>query len=285
MNEIANTNANMEQMTEPISAEEGMLLYTLTAGKIQKMMAKLFSTMDQKLEDMKVAMTDNFNSVYAELSDIKSSQLRTSDMDKITEEVRSIKEQSGKLAKMMSDKPVTQTTSDADRWIAEMYSKINTIARRRRTVSGVIIGMVYKTMCSKYGVDVDVEYSKYRKVRNNSSRLNMCSANPTLRTRFEQALLAVAEDKTVNMAGSVLVNTMPREVREICQSISQKPPCITFKEIYKEMCRRSGTNLDEYIRREGDLQIPYKRFAKSYYVYQSKSLRPLFNEVVNDMRK
>lgn len=284
MNEI--TNVNTEQLSAPISAEEGMLLYTLTAGKTQQLIQTLFATFDEKVEEMRREFGDKVNQMSTTLMQIEKSQ---SEFEKnlvgTAVMLTDIKEQSGKLAKMMSDKPVTQTTSDADRWIAEMYSKINTIARRRRTVSGVIIGMVYKTMCSKYGVDVDVEYSKYRKVRNNSSRLNMCSANPTLRTRFEQALLAVAEDKTVNMAGSVLVNTMPREVREICQSLSQKPPCITFKEIYKEMCRRSGTNLDEYIRREGDLQIPYKRFAKSYYVYQSKSLRPLFNEVVNDMRK
>ena len=284
MNEIANVNT--EQLSAPISAEEGMLLYTLTAGKTQQLIQTLFATFDKKVEEMRREFGDKINQMSTTLMQIEKSH---SEFEKnlagTAVMLTDLKEQSGKLAKMMSNKPVTQTTSDADRWIAEMYSKINTIARRRRTVSGVIIGMVYKTMCSKYGVDVDVEYSKYRKVRNNSSRLNMCSANPTLRTRFEQALLAVAEDKTVNMAGSVLVNTMPREVREICQSISQKPPCITFKEIYKEMCRRSGTNLDEYIRREGDLQIPYKRFAKSYYVYQSKSLRPLFNEVVNDMRK
>ena len=284
MNEIVNVNT--EQLSAPISAEEGMLLYTLTAGKTQQLIQTLFATFDKKVEEMRREFGDKINQMSTTLMQIEKSH---SEFEKnlagTAVMLTDIKEQSGKLAKMMSDKPVTQTTSDADRWIAEMYSKINTIARRRRTVSGVIIGMVYKTMCSKYGVDVDVEYSKYRKVKNNSSRLNMCSANPTLRTRFEQALLAVAEDKTVNMAGSVLVNTMPREVREICQSISQRPPCITFKEIYKEMCRRSGTNLDEYIRREGDLQIPYKRFAKSYYVYQSKSLRPLFNEVVNDMRK
>lgn len=284
MNEIANVNT--EQLSAPISAEEGMLLYTLTAGKTQQLIQTLFATFDEKVEEMRREFGDKVNQMSTTLMQIEKSQ---SEFEKnlagTAVMLTDLKEQSGKLAKMMSDKPVTQTTSDADRWIAEMYSKINTIARRRRTVSGVIIGMVYKTMCSKYGVDVDVEYSKYRKVKNNSSRLNMCSANPTLRTRFEQALLAVAEDKTVNMAGSVLVNTMPREVREICQSLSQKPPCITFKEIYKEMCRRSGINLDEYIRREGDLQIPYKRFAKSYYVYQSKSLRPLFNEVVNDMRK
>lgn len=284
MNEI--TNVNTEQLSAPISAEEGMLLYTLTAGKTQQLIQTLFATFDEKVEEMRREFGDKVNQMSTTLMQIEKSQ---SEFEKnlagTAVMLTDLKEQSGKLAKMMSDKPVAQTTSDADRWIAEMYSKINTIARRRRTVSGVIIGMVYKTMCSKYGVDVDVEYSKYRKVRNNSSRLNMCSVNPTLRTRFEQALLAVAEDKTVNMAGSVLVNTMPREVREICQSISQRPPCITFKEIYKEMCRRSGTNLDEYIRREGDLQIPYKRFAKSYYVYQSKSLRPLFNEVVNDMRK
>lgn len=284
MNEI--TNVNTEQLSAPISAEEGMLLYTLTAGKTQQLIQTLFATFDEKVEEMRREFGDKVNQMSTTLMQIEKSQ---SEFEKnlagTAVMLTDLKEQSGKLAKMMSDKPVAQTTSDADRWIAEMYSKINTIARRRRTVSGVIIGMVYKTMCSKYGVDVDVEYSKYRKVKNNSSRLNMCSANPTLRTRFEQALLAVAEDKTVNMAGSVLVNTMPREVREICQSISQRPPCITFKEIYKEMCRRSGTNLDEYIRREGDLQIPYKRFAKSYYVYQSKSLRPLFNEVVNDMRK
>ena len=284
MNEI--TNVNTEQLSAPISAEEGMLLYTLTAGKTQQLIQTLFTTFDKKVEEMRREFGDKVNQMSTTLMQIEKSQ---SEFEKnlagTAVMLTDLKEQSGKLVKMISDKPVAQTTSDADRWIAEMYSKINTIARRRRTVSGVIIGMVYKTMCSKYGVDVDVEYSKYRKVRNNSSRLNMCSANPTLRTRFEQALLAVAEDKTVNMAGSVLVNTMPREVREICQSISQRPPCITFKEIYKEMCRRSGTNLDEYIRREGDLQIPYKRFAKSYYVYQSKSLRPLFNEVVNDMRK
>lgn len=284
MNEIANVNT--EQLSAPISAEEGMLLYTLTAGKTQQLIQTLFATFDKKVEEMRREFGDKVNQMSTTLMQIEKFH---SEFEKnlagTAVMLTDIKEQSGKLAKMISDKPVAQTTSDADRWIAEMYSKINTIARRRRTVSGVIIGMVYKTMCSKYGVDVDVEYSKYRKVRNNSSRLNMCSANPTLRTRFEQALLAVAEDKTVNMAGSVLVNTMPREVREICQSISQRPPCITFKEIYKEMCRRSGTNLDEYIRREGDLQIPYKRFAKSYYVYQSKSLRPLFNEVVNDMRK
>lgn len=284
MNEI--TNVNTEQLSAPISAEEGMLLYTLTAGKTQQLIQTLFATFNERVEEMRREFGDKVNQMSTTLMQIEKSQ---SEFEKnlvgTAVMLTDLKEQSGKLAKMMSDKPVAQTTSDADRWIAEMYSKINTIARRRRTVSGVIIGMVYKTMCSKYGVDVDVEYSKYRKVRNNSSRLNMCSANPTLRTRFEQALLAVAEDKTVNMAGSVLVNTMPREVREICQSISQRPPCITFKEIYKEMCRRSGTNLDEYIRREGDLQIPYKRFAKSYYVYQSKSLRPLFNEVVNDMRK
>lgn len=284
MNEIANVNT--EQLSAPISAEEGMLLYTLTAGKTQQLIQTLFATFNEKVEEMRREFGDKVNQMSTTLMQIKKSQ---SEFEKnlagTAVMLTDLKEQSGKLVKMMSDKSVAQTTSDADRWIAEMYSKINTIARRRRTVSGVIIGMVYKTMCSKYGVDVDAEYSKYRKVRNNSSRLNMCSANPTLRTRFEQALLAVAEDKTVNMAGSVLVNTMPREVREICQSISQKPPCITFKEIYKEMCRRSGTNLDEYIRREGDLQIPYKRFAKSYYVYQSKSLRPLFNEVVNDMRK
>lgn len=284
MNEIANVNT--EQLSAPISAEEGMLLYTLTAGKTQQLIQTLFATFDEKVEEMRREFGDKVNQMSTTLMQIEKSQ---SEFEKNLAEtavmLTDLKEQSGKLTKMMSDKPATQTTSDADRWIAEMYSKINTIARRRRTVSGIIIGMVYKTMCSKYGVDVDVEYSKYRKVRNNSSRLNMCSVNPTLRTRFEQALLAVAEDKTVNMAGSVLVNTMPREVREICQSLSQKPPCITFKEIYKEMCRRSGTNLDEYIRREGDLQIPYKRFAKSYYVYQSKSLRPLFNEVVNDMRK
>lgn len=284
MNEI--TNVNTEQLSAPISAEEGMLLYTLTAGKTQQLIQTLFATFNEKVEEMRREFGDKVNQMSTTLMQIEKSQ---SEFEKnlagTAVMLTDLKEQSGKLAKMISDKPVAQTTSNADRWIAEMYSKINTIARRRRTVSGVIIGMVYKTMCSKYGVDVDVEYSKYRKVRNNSSRLNMCSANPTLRTRFEQALLAVAEDKTVNMAGSVLVNTMPREVREICQSISQKPPCITFKEIYKEMCRRSGTNLDEYIRREGDLQIPYKRFAKSYYVYQSKSLRPLFNEVVNDMRK
>lgn len=284
MNEIANVNT--EQLSAPISAEEGMLLYTLTAGKTQQLIQTLFATFDKKVEEMRREFGDKVNQMSTTLMQIEKFH---SEFEKnlagTAVMLTDIKEQSGKLAKMISDKPVAQTTSDADRWIAEMYSKINTIARRRRTVSGVIIGMVYKTMCSKYGVNVDVEYSKYRKVRNNSSRLNMCSANPTLRTRFEQALLAVAEDKTVNMAGSVLVNTMPREVREICQSISQRPPCITFKEIYKEMCRRSGTNLDEYIRREGDLQIPYKRFAKSYYVYQSKSLRPLFNEVVNDMRK
>lgn len=284
MNEIANVNT--EQLSAPISAEEGMLLYTLTAGKTQQLIQTLFATFDEKVEEMRREFGDKVNQMSTTLMQIEKSQSEfEKNLTGTAVMLTDLKEQSGKLAKMMSDKPVTQTTSDADRWIAEMYSKINTIARRRRTVSGVIIGMVYKTMCSKYGVDVDVEYSKYRKVRNNSSRLNMCSVNPTLRTRFEQALLAVAEDKTVNMAGSVLVNTMPREVREICQSLSQRPPCITFKEIYKEMCRRSGTNLDEYIRREGDLQIPYKRFAKSYYVYQSKSLRPLFNEVVNDMRK
>ena len=282
MNEIV----NMDSMTAPLTAEETTLLYTLTAGKTQKLMESLFAAFTEKVEEMRREFGDKVNQITVSVAQIKNSQTEYEKMINETSSVlNEIKSQSDKIAKATSENRIPQTDLDADRWIAEMYSKINTIARRRRTVSGIIIGQVYSTMCSKYGVDITAEYSKFRKVRGNASKLIMCSVNPTLRTRFEQALLTVAEDKSDGLPGSVLVRTMPREVREICQSISPKSPAYTFQKIYKEMRRRSKVNLDEYIKREGDLQIPYKKVAKSFYVYQSKFLRPLFDEVVRDMKK
>ena len=112
MNEIV----NMDSMTAPLTAEETTLLYTLTAGKTQKLMESLFAAFTEKVEEMRREFGDKVNQITVSVAQIKNSQTEYEKMINETSSVlNEIKSQSDKIAKATSENRIPQTDLDADR--------------------------------------------------------------------------------------------------------------------------------------------------------------------------
>lgn len=273
---------NMQDVVAPLTQEEKDLFYSLTTGRVETVITRLFTEMDEKIETMKKSFVDNINVIRTEVAELKQDKSSSS---------RSLELRLSNLDKTLSMMCATHgrgtieiINEDSERWIRDMYAKAETVATKHSTLSGKVFGRVYETMRSKYGIDVDVEYSKFRKVRQ-GSKLIMCSVTPELRSKFEQALFSVASEKFKTMPQSVVAQRMPKGVKDACLSI--KPdvvPTTTFRMICKEMEKRSGININDFINEQRPF-VKYKKFSKSYFVYGSKKLRPIFNKTVEDMRR
>lgn len=256
---------NMNNVIAPLTSDETTFLYTVATKQLQTVIAKMFEAMQGEVADLKAELKDSLGVIEANVAKIRT------DTQAAIEKVNTV------------PSPTEVLPDDAERWIRDMYSKAEVIATKQKTISGKILGRVYETMRSTYGVDIDNEYSKFRKVRS-GSKLTMCSVTPSLRTHFESALLSVADCPTTSLPQSIVVRRMPREVAEMCLEIAPSaPPAVTFRLICKEMERRSGIGINKFINTQRPF-MRYSKFAKSYFVYNSKTLRPIFESTVESMR-
>ena len=173
MNEIV----NMEKNTAPLTAEETTLLYTLSTKQIVGLISKMYNNIKNDMSEFQSSIKSDFATLQAQT---------LMSTDSLKDAIDSIK------SSYVGISPEAQ--ADSERWIQDIYSKVESVASRQRTISGRVVGRVYTTMLSNYGININNEYSKFRKVRP-GSKLVMCSVSPMLRSKFEQALLEVAVEE------------------------------------------------------------------------------------------